>query len=78
MSIGIPLLGWGIDGLTEFLANPVNELSLPVERISLEMIYCGLYHFSVAHQKGLTDHPINCFAAADYQDLRVVKLNRSD
>ena len=31
-----------------------DELSLPTDRISLEIIYRGLYHFSVASQKGLT------------------------
>ena len=39
-----------------------NELALPIDRISLEMIYRGLYHFSVARQKGLTDNPIQYFA----------------
>lgn len=34
-----------------------DELTLPVDRICLEMIYRGLYHFSVAHQKGLTNDP---------------------
>jgi hypothetical protein len=29
------------------------HVSLPFDRISLEMIYRGLYHFYVAHQKGL-------------------------
>jgi hypothetical protein len=29
------------------------ELSLPFDHISLEMIYRGLYHFSVAYQKGI-------------------------
>jgi hypothetical protein len=29
-----------------------DELSLPFDQISLEMIYRGLYHFSVAYQKG--------------------------
>ncbi|MBK1987672.1 isoprenylcysteine carboxylmethyltransferase family protein [Sphaerospermopsis aphanizomenoides BCCUSP55] len=28
LSIGIPLLGWGIDGLTEFLANPARVIFL--------------------------------------------------
>jgi len=30
-----------------------DELSLPFDRISLEMIYRGLDHFYVARQKGL-------------------------
>ena len=28
-----------------------------------EMIYRGLYHFSVAHQKGLTSNPVTYFAS---------------
>jgi Transposase DDE domain len=54
-----------------------DELSLPVDRISLEMIYRGLYHFSVAHQKGLTDDPIKYFAASENQDLGIVKSRRN-
>ena len=53
-----------------------DELELPVDRISLEMIYRGLYHFSVAHQKGLTDDPIKYFAAPENQDLGIVKSIR--
>ena len=32
-----------------------DELSLPFDRISLEMIYRGLYHFYVAHHKGFAN-----------------------
>lgn len=53
-----------------------DELSLPVDRISLEMIYRGLYHFSVARQKGLTDDPIKYFTAPENQDLGIVKSIR--
>lgn len=53
-----------------------DELSLPMDRISLEMIYRGLYHFSVAHQKGLTSHPVQYFAAPENQDLGIVKRKR--
>ncbi len=53
-----------------------NELALPIDRISLEMIYRGLYHFSVARQKGLTDNPIQYFAAKENQDLGIVKSIR--
>ncbi len=53
-----------------------DELTLPVDRISLEMIYRGLYHFSVAHQKGLTDDPIKYLAAPENQDLGIVKSIR--
>ena len=53
-----------------------DELALPVDCISLEMIYRGLYHFSVASQKGLTNDPIKYFAAPENQDLGVVKSIR--
>ncbi len=53
-----------------------DAMALPFERISLEMIYRGLYHFSVAHRKGLTSDPIKYFAAPENQDLGVVKSIR--
>ena len=53
-----------------------DELALPVDRISLEMIYRGLYHFSVAHQKGLTNNPIKYFAAPENRDLGIIKSIR--
>jgi Transposase DDE domain len=53
-----------------------DELALPFDRISLEMIYRGLYHFSVAHQKGLANDPIKYFASPDNHDLGVVKTIR--
>lgn len=53
-----------------------DELALPTDRISLEMIYRGLYHFSVAHQKGLTDDPIQYFSAPENNDLGIVKSIR--
>lgn len=53
-----------------------DELSLPFDRISLEMIYRGLYHFSVAHQKGLASQPVQYFAAPENQDLGIVKRKR--
>jgi Transposase DDE domain len=53
-----------------------DELALPIDRISLEMIYRGLYHFSVAHQKGLSNDPIKYFAAEKNRDLGIVKSIR--
>ncbi len=53
-----------------------DELSLPFDYISLEMIYRGLYHFYVAHQKGLTSDPVKYFAAPENQDLGIVKRKR--
>jgi hypothetical protein len=53
-----------------------DELSLPFDRISLEMIYRGLYHFSVAYDKGKAEDPVKYFAAPENQDLGVVKYLR--
>lgn len=50
-----------------------DELSLPFDRISLEMVYRGLYHFTVAYDQGKTTDPIQYFAAPSNQDLGVVK-----
>lgn len=36
-----------------------DELSLPFDRISLEMVYQGLYHFSVAYDKGEQTTPLS-------------------
>jgi hypothetical protein len=52
------------------------ELSLPFDHISLEMIYRGLYHFSVAHPKGIATDPVKYFAARENQDLGIVKQQR--
>lgn len=53
-----------------------DELSLPFDRISLEMIYRGLYHFYVARHQGLAADPVAYFAAPQNQDLGVVKVVR--
>ncbi len=39
-----------------------DRLSLPIDSISLEMIYRGLYHFYVARQQGKTTDPREYFA----------------
>ena len=53
-----------------------DEVSLPFDRISLEMIYRGLYHFYVAHHKGLATDPIKYFAAPENRDLGIIKSIR--
>lgn len=53
-----------------------DELSLPFDRISLEMMYHGLYHFSVAYNESRADDPVKYFAAPENQDLGVVKYLR--
>lgn len=53
-----------------------DELSLPFEQISLEMIYRGLYHFNVAYNKDKATDPVQYFASPDNQDLGIVKRKR--
>ena len=53
-----------------------DEMELEFDRISLEMVMRGLYHFSVARQRGLADDPVKYFAAPENQDLGVVKRRR--
>lgn len=50
-----------------------DEVGLPFDRISLEMLYRGLYHFTNAYDKGLATDPVVHFAAPENQDLGVVK-----
>ena len=52
------------------------ELALPFDRISLEMVYRGLYHFTVAYDKGKATDPVKYFASPENQDLGVVKSQR--
>ena len=69
---GIQLQIWGTwffyDVLVDLGDAVGDELSLPFERISLEMIYRGFYHFSVVYEKGLPSDPLKYFAARKNQD----------
>ncbi len=53
-----------------------DELSLPFEQISNEMIYRGLYHFTVAYNHGKATDPVKYLAAPENQDLGIVKRKR--
>jgi hypothetical protein len=53
-----------------------DELYVPFDQISLDMIYRGLYHFSLAYQKGRTTDPVKYFAAPENQDLGILKQQR--
>jgi len=53
-----------------------DEISLPFESISLEMIYRGLYYFQVAHHKGLAADTGKYLAAEKNLDLGIVKAQR--
>ncbi len=53
------------------------ELSLPLDRISLEMIYRGLYYFHGASCRGEASDPVKYFADHDNQKcLGIVKRQR--
>ncbi len=54
-----------------------DELSLPFDCISLEMIYRGLYYFHNASCRGEADDPVKYFAHPDIQKcLGIVKRQR--
>ena len=53
------------------------ELALPFERISLEMVFRGLYHFNHAYSKGRVTDPVLFFAAPENRNLDVVKTVRN-
>jgi len=53
-----------------------NELILPFDRISLEMVVRGLYHFTLARKRGEASDPVKYLAAPEHQDLGVVKRIR--
>ena len=53
-----------------------DAMNLPFERISLEMLHRGFYHFIQAFNKGNASDPVAYFAAPENQDLGVVKSIR--
>jgi hypothetical protein len=50
-----------------------DRIGVPFDRISLEMLLRGLYHFSRAYSRGLASDPVTYFADPANQDLAVVK-----
>jgi hypothetical protein len=53
-----------------------DQLNLPLQSISFEMVYRGLYHFTQAHSKGQADDPVAYLAAPEQSDLGIVKRRR--
>lgn len=62
--------------LVDLADDLANALSLPVERVSLDMIFRGLYHFSVAHSQGQAHDLIAFFTDPANADLGTVKARR--
>jgi hypothetical protein len=61
------------------LADEVAEaLELPTERISKEMLFRGLYHFTVASTRGNTQSLVEYFCDPKNKDLGIVKAKRKD
>ncbi len=52
------------------------QLVLPFDRISLEMVFRGLYHFHHAYSSGQATDPVLYLAAPENRDLGVVKAVR--
>ena len=77
---GIKLQIWGtwlFYGVLIDLGDGVaEELSLPFDSISIEMIYRGLYHFIVAYNKGEATDLIKYFSAPENRDLGIIKRRR--
>ena len=53
-----------------------DAMTLPFDRISLEMLFRGLYHFIQAFDKGKASDPVVYFSAPENQDLGIIKRIR--
>ncbi len=53
-----------------------DSLELPTEQISLEMLFRGFYHFTVASTKGNNQSLVEYFCDPRNQDLGIVKTLR--
>jgi hypothetical protein len=59
------------------LSDAVAEaVQLPLERISMEMVWRGLYHFNDAYNSGKATEPVAYLAAPENRDLGVIKTLR--
>jgi hypothetical protein len=68
---------WLLYGVLIDLCDAVaQELSVQFDLISVEMVYRGLYHFTVAHQRGEASDPVKYLADPAQADLGIVKRRR--
>jgi hypothetical protein len=68
---------WLFYGVLVDLGDAVaDEFSLPFDEMLLEMIYSGLYHSTMAHQKGKATDPVKYFADPLNRDLGIIKQKR--
>ena len=68
---------WLLYGVLVDLSDAVAEqLNVPLQSISFEMVFRGLYYFVQAHRKGEADDPVAYLAAPAQSDLGIVKRRR--
>ena len=68
---------WLIYAVLVDLSDEVAQtLQLPLERISKEMVFRGLYHFNSAYERGLANDPVAYLSAPENRDLGVIKSIR--
>jgi hypothetical protein len=60
--------------LTDAVAEALNR---PFHALSMELVYRGLYHFTVAYHRGKVDDPI-AYLAADAEGLGIIKRQRKN
>lgn len=60
--------------LTDAVAETLNK---PFQALALEMLYRGLYHFTVAHHRGTADDPV-AYLAANAKGLGILKRKRKN
>ena len=53
-----------------------DEMELPTQRISLEMLFRGFYHFTVASDRGNNQSLVEYFCDPKNKDLGIVKAKR--
>ena len=63
--------------LVDLTAAVAEALNRPFHALSMEMIYRGLYHFTVARHRGKADDPI-AYLAADAEGLGIIKRQRKN
>lgn len=77
---GIKLQIWATWLMYAVLVDLSDEVAqavqLPLERISMEMVWRGLYHFNDAYNRGLATEPVDYLAALENRDLGVIKAIR--
>ena len=69
---------WILYAVLVDLTDAVAEaLKRPFQALSMEMVYRGLYHFTVAQQRGKADDPI-AYLAAEAEGLGIIKRQRKN